>query len=221
MELGFLRKKKEKKDFFEWNLRVWRHVQYLQSCQAFFVPLAITGRLWHSLPFTRPPTLSLQRHISLFHVSLPLTISLLYPNHFFSVSVCSWLLAICSNSAPITTARKLAHNRAHTHTRTFAMAHIIGGETNYSRTDKLFCLVHPCLSFFSLSLSLSPSFSHQQMGYFNEISLACSHLCEKWISAFCKWGNLQWDRLNCREPLHLAFWVFVVLFCLSDTPQLL
>lgn len=35
---------------------------------------------------------------------------------------------------------------------------------------------------------LSPSLSHQQMGYFNEISLACSHLCEKWISPFLNEG---------------------------------
>lgn len=36
---------------------------------------------------------------------------------------------------------------------------------------------------FSLCVSLSSllvsPLSHQQMGYFNEISLACSHLCEK------------------------------------------
>lgn len=106
-----------------------------------------------------------------------------------------------------------------TNTHTHIYIYIIGGEINYFRTAELFCLVHPCLFFFSLSLpflpfslslslSLSPSLPLQQMGYFNEISLACSHLCEKWISPFFKWGNLQWDRLERRGTQRKGFFYF-------------
>ena len=47
----------------------------------------------------------------------------------------------------------LPHTHTHTHIHT---TYIIGGETNYSRTGELFCLVHPCLSFFCCCCSLSP-----------------------------------------------------------------
>lgn len=113
-----------------------------------------------TLSFTLPPTLSL--HIFLPHISLTLSIALLHI-FFFFLSFCLFALRLF----------RLSPHHYHTHMYTHTL---IGGEANYFRTGKLFCLVHPCLS---SPPSLSPPLSHQQMGYFNEISLACSHLCEK------------------------------------------
>lgn len=126
----------------------------------------------HTYSFA-PDTYFALLHLPPLLRSLPLSLSLSCMLHIFSLSV-------AGSSGNLSAQIQLPSLQGtHTHART----HIIGGETNYSRTGKLFCLVHPCLLSFSLpsllSLPLASPLSHQQMGYFNEISLACSHLCEK------------------------------------------
>lgn len=93
----------------------------------------------------------------------------LYPISHVSVFPFDWpFLPVHSNLKPIST--------KNTHLTS------LEGETNYSRPTEVFCLVHPCLLFISLLFvlfaSLHSSYSPTD-GYFNEISLACSHLCEK------------------------------------------
>ncbi len=99
---------------------------------------------------------------------------------FFSLGLALLAMAACLFKFSSHHYHKNTQMQTHTHTRTHTPhtslegKQIIRGQENCFVWFTLVCLFSP-----PFSLPPSPSLSLQQMGYFNEISLACSHLCEK------------------------------------------
>lgn len=102
----------------------------------------------------------------------------------------------------------------HTRTRTHTDTHIIGGETNYSRTGKLFCLVHPCLlsspppSSLYRSHPLSPT---NRWGILMKSALPVPICVRNEFHQFLNEGIYKSGRLQRREPPHCTKSLFLLL----------